>query len=68
MAEETGVSKSTLYNNDILKEHILSLRAIEKGAPNESIVAMPKDKIKTKDDKISNYMKKLRNLKKIRKS
>ena len=49
VAEEAGVSKATLYNNDILKERILSLRAIQKGVPNDSIVATPKDKIKTKD-------------------
>ncbi|MDU5105867.1 hypothetical protein, partial [Clostridium sp.] len=52
VAEEAGVSKATLYNNAILKERILSLRAIQKGVPNGSIVATPKDKIKAKDDKI----------------
>lgn len=38
VAEEAGVSKATLYNNDILKERILSLRAIQKGVRNDSIV------------------------------
>ena len=51
VAEEAGVSKATLYNNPILKERILSLRAIQKGVPDGSIVATPKDKIKAKDDK-----------------
>jgi hypothetical protein len=53
VAEESGVSKATLYNNDVLKERILSLRAIQKGVPNNSIVATPKDdKIKQLYDEI----------------
>lgn len=63
VAEESGVSKSTLYNNDILKERILSLRAIEKGVPNDSIVVTPEDKIKTKDDKIKKLYKEIKKLK-----
>ena len=63
VAEESGVSKATLYNNDILKERILSLRAIEKGVPNDSIVATPKDKIKAKDDKIKQLYEEIKKLK-----
>ncbi|AWI06202.1 DUF6262 family protein [Clostridium drakei] len=63
VAEEAGVSKATLYNNDILKERILSLRAIEKGIPDDSIVATPKDKIKAKDDKIKQLYKEIKKLK-----
>jgi len=63
VAEEAGVSKATLYNNDILKERILSLRAIEKGVPNDSIAATPKDKIKTKDDKIKQLYDEIKKLK-----
>ena len=63
VAEEAGVSKATLYNNDILKERILSLRAIQKGVPNDSIVATPKDKIKTKDDKIKQLYEEIKKLK-----
>lgn len=63
VAEEAGVSKATLYNNDILKERILSLRAIQKGVPNDSIVATPKDKIKAKDDKIKQLYEEIRKLK-----
>ncbi|WP_050491623.1 DUF6262 family protein [Clostridium botulinum] len=63
VAEESGVSKATLYNNDILKERILSLRAIEKGVPNDSIVATPKDKIKAKDDKIKQLYYEIKKLK-----
>lgn len=64
VAEEAGVSKATLYNNDILKERILSLRAIEKGVPNDNIVATSKDKIKAKDDKIKQLYKEIKKLKK----
>lgn len=63
VAEEAGVSKATLYNNDILKERILSLRAIEKGVPNDSIVATPKDKLKAKDDKIKQLYEEIKKLK-----
>lgn len=63
VAEEAGVSKATLYNNDILKERILSLRAIQKGVPNDSIVATPKDKIKAKDDKIKQLYQEIKKLK-----
>lgn len=63
VAEEAGVSKATLYNNDILKERILSLRAIEKGVPNGDMVATPKDKIKAKDDKIKQSYEEIKKLK-----
>lgn len=63
VAEEAGVSKATLYNNDILKERILSLRAIQKGVPNDNIVATPKDKIKAKDDKIKQLYQEIKKLK-----
>ena len=63
VAEEAEVSKATLYNNDILKERILSLRAIQKGVPNDSIVATPKDKIKAKDDKIKQLYEEIKKLK-----
>ncbi|MDY2630666.1 MAG: DUF6262 family protein [Clostridium sp.] len=63
VAEEAGVSKATLYNNAILKERILSLRAIQKGVPNGSIVATPKDKIKAKDDKIKKLYEEIKKLK-----
>ncbi|AQS09912.1 hypothetical protein CLOBY_33150 [Clostridium saccharobutylicum] len=63
VAEEAGVSKATLYNNDILKERILSLRAIQKGISNDTIVATPKDKIKAKDDKIKQLYDEIKKLK-----
>jgi hypothetical protein len=67
VAEEAGVSKATLYNNDILKERILSLRAIQKGVPNDSIVATPKNKIKAKDDKIKQLCDEIKKLKEDKK-
>lgn len=63
VAEEAGVSKATLYNNDILKERILSLRTMEKGVPNDSIVATSKDKIKAKDDKIKQLYEEIKKIK-----
>lgn len=63
VAEEAGVSKATLYNNDILKKRILSLRAIQKGVPNDNIIATPKDKIKAKDDKIKQLYEEIKKLK-----
>lgn len=63
VAEEAGVSKATLYNNDILKERILSLRAIQKGVRNDNIVDTPKDKIKAKDDKIKKLYEEIKKLK-----
>lgn len=62
---EAGVSKATLYNNDVLKERILRLRAIEKSAANGVIIATPKDKIQAKDDKIKQLYEEIKNLKKI---
>lgn len=63
VAEEAGVSKATLYNNDILKERILSLRAIQKGVPNDNVIATPKDKIKAKDNKIKQLYEEIKKLK-----
>lgn len=63
VAEEAGVSKATLYNNDVLKERILSLRAIEKGVPNGNLVRTPKDKLKANDDKIKQLYEEIKKLK-----
>jgi cell shape-determining protein MreC len=41
----------------------LSLRAIEKGISDDSIVATPKDKIKAKDDKIKQLYEEIKKLK-----
>ncbi|MED0962257.1 DUF6262 family protein [Bacillus paramycoides] len=63
VAEEAGVSKATLYNNDILKERILSLRAIRKGVPDNNIIATSKDKIRATDDKIKRLYEEIKKLK-----
>ncbi|WP_179867008.1 DUF6262 family protein [Bacillus pseudomycoides] len=63
VAEEAGVSKATLYNNDILKERILSLRAIRKGVSNNNIIATSKDKIRATDDKIKQLYEEVKKLK-----
>ena len=53
VCKEAGVSRATLYNNAQLKERILSLRAISKASPLEDIIAVKKDKMQLKDDKIA---------------
>lgn len=53
VSKEAGVARATLYNNAQLKERILSLRAISKASPLEDIVAVKKDRIKLKDEKIA---------------
>lgn len=53
VCKEADVSRATLYNNAQLKERILSLRAISKASPLDDVVAVKKDKIQLKDDKIA---------------
>ncbi|OOM77377.1 hypothetical protein CLPUN_22760 [Clostridium puniceum] len=68
VAEEAGVSKVTLYNNAILKERILSLRAIEKSINNDDIIITPKDKMQVKDDKIKRLYQEIKKLKEDKKN
>lgn len=60
VAEEAGVSKGTLYNNDCLKERIMSLRATTKGVPREEV---PKSELDKKNDKIKELYQKIKGLK-----
>ncbi len=53
VSKEAGVARATLYNNAQLKERILSLRAISKAGPLDDIVAVKKDRIQLKDEKIA---------------
>ena len=53
VSKEAGVARATLYNNAQLKERILSLRAISKASPLEDVIAVKKDKMQLKDDKIA---------------
>lgn len=68
VAEESGVSKATLYNNAILKERILSLRAIEKSDILGEVIVTPKDKLKAKDDRIQKLYEEIAQLKKDKKN
>ena len=52
VSKEAGVARATLYNNAQLKERILRLRAISKAGPLDNVVAVKKDRIKLKDEKI----------------
>ncbi len=63
IAEEAGVSKATLYNNPVLKERILSLRAISKGIQSESLQETTKNKLNQKDEKIKQLYEEVKKLK-----
>lgn len=62
VSKEAGVSRATLYNNAQLKERILSLRAISKAVTLDDIVAVKKDKIQLKDEKIASLRKQIKQL------
>lgn len=62
VSKEAGVSRATLYNNVQLKERILSLRAISKASPLDDVVAVKKDKIQLKDDKIASLREQVKKL------
>lgn len=59
VAEEAGVSKATLYNNDCLKERIMSLRATSKGVPRDKV---PKDELEKKNEKIKQLYEEIKEL------
>jgi len=63
VAEEAGVSKATLYNNDILKERVASLRAIQKSSTNGDTITTPKNKVQAKDDKIKKLYEEIKKMK-----
>lgn len=70
VAEEAGVSKATLYNNDILKERILSLRTIKKGVfPSNKVIdtSKGKDNINEQSDKIKQLREEIKRLKEDKK-
>lgn len=52
VSKEAGVSRATLYNNDQLKERILSLRVMAKSSSTDDVVEVEKDKMKLKDERI----------------
>ena len=52
VSKEAGVSRATLYNNDQLKERILSLRVMAKSSSTDDVVEVEKDKMNLKDERI----------------
>lgn len=62
VAEAAGVSKATLYNNDILKERILSLRAMKKGIRTQGVAAALNDQKQLQAEKIKQLYKEINNL------
>ena len=63
VAKEAGVSKATLYNNDILKERILSLRTTTKGIPNTKYSSKTIDRTDSKG-----YLNEIRKLREDKKN
>ena len=62
VSKEAGVSRATLYNNAQDMERILSLRAISKASPLDDVIAVKKDKIQLKDEKIATLRKQVKKL------
>ncbi|HEY9161041.1 MAG TPA: DUF6262 family protein [Desulfomonilia bacterium] len=67
VAEAAGVSKATLYNNDILKERILSLRAMKKGIRTQGVAAASNDQMQLQAEKIKQLYKEISNLREDKK-
>lgn len=67
VAEAAGVSKATLYNNDILKERILSLRAMKKGIRTQGVAAASNDQMQLQAEKIKQLYKEINNLREDKK-
>lgn len=62
VAKESGVTRSTLYNNAQLKERILSLRAISKASPLDNVIVIPKDKVHLQEEKITILRQRVKHL------
>lgn len=65
VSDEAGVSKTTLYNNDILRERIMSLRSLKSGttsAPMDSKVDSERLKIRCSNEKIRKLQEDKKNL------
>lgn len=67
VAEAAGVSKATLYNNDTLKERILSLRAMKKGIRTQGVAAASNDQMQLQAEKIKQLYKEINNLREDKK-
>lgn len=62
VSKESGVTRSTLYNNAQLKERILSLRAISKASPLDNVIAIKKDKLQLQEEKIATLRERVKQL------
>lgn len=62
VSRESGVTRSTLYNNAQLKERILSLRAISKSSPLDNVIAIKKDKLQLQEEKIATLRERVKQL------
>jgi len=62
VSKEAGVARATLYNNAQLRERILSLRAISKAGSLDDMVAVKKDRMQLKDEKIASLRERIKQL------
>ena len=62
VAKESKFSRATLYNNDQLKERILSLRAISNSIPLDGVIAVKKEIVKLQEEKIAALRKRVKAL------
>ena len=62
VAKAAGVSRATLYNNSMLKERIMGLRAIAFAPSSEEYAEPKKTKVQRLEDTISNLKARVRQL------
>ena len=62
VAKEAGVSRATIYNNEILKERVNSLKATSSIVQNASETSQIKSKSQLQDDKIKALRERIREL------
>ena len=62
VAKESKFSRATLYNNDQLKERILSLQAISNSIPLDGVIAVKKEIVKLQEEKIAALRKRVKAL------
>lgn len=62
VAKEAGVSRATIYNNEILKERVNSLKATSNIVQNASEIPQIKSKAQLQDDKIKALRERIKEL------
>ena len=62
VAKESGVSRSTLYNNKTIRDRILRLRAKCRAEPNNDYVVIKKEEKDRYETQIADYREKIRQL------